>query len=298
MDMDPTLSTLFSPTGYSPHRLTRNTENTQSCPQMEVLRGRDGRDGRDGAKGEKGDSQTHGQKGEEGPVGPPGTQGAMGISGPQGPSGASGPEGAVGERGERGSPGLPGPQGEQGPQGPPTGGATYIRWGNSSCPNTHDTQLVYSGRAAGTHHDTRGGAANHLCLPGDPDYLQYNSGTQGYSPITGVEYRFYPAFSVTDHNVPCALCYVASRSVAVMIPAKTNCSSNWTLEYNGFLMSAANSHYRSMYECVDMNPESVPGLNSYSDPRALFYPVEAKCNGLSCPPYDAEKELTCVVCTR
>ena len=57
-------------------------------------------------------------------------------------------------------------------------------------------------------------------------------------------------------------------------------------------------HRRSMYECVDKNPESVPGLNSGSDPRALFYPVEAKCNGLSCPPYNAEKELTCAVCTR
>ena len=91
---------------------------------------------------------------------------------------------------------------------------------------------------------------------------------------------------------------MASRSVAVMIPAKTNCPTNWTLEYVGYIMSAGNSHYRSMYECVGMNPESVPGLNSTSNRRALFYPVEAKCNGLSCPPYDAEKELTCVVCTR
>ena len=215
IDKYTTHSTLFSPTGYSPHRHTRNTENTQSCPQMEVLRGRDGRDGRDGAKGEKGDSQTHGQKGEQGPVGPPGTQGAMGISGSQGPRG---------ERGEGGSPGLPGPQGEQGPQGPPTGGATYIRWGNSSCPSTQDTQLVYSGRAAGTHYETQGGAANHLCLPDDPDYLQYTSGTQGYSHITGVEYRFHPSPSVTDHNVPCAVCYVASRSVAVMFSYKNTLS--------------------------------------------------------------------------
>ena len=265
---------------------------------MEVLRGRDGRDGRDGAKGEKGDSQTCGQKGDQGPVGTPGPQGTMGISGSQGPRGVSGTQGEVGERGKHGFPGLPGPQGEQGPQGPPTGGATYICWGNSSCPTTQDTQLVYSGRAAGTHHATQGGAANHLCLPDDPDYLQYISGTQGHSHITGVEYRYLPSLSVTDHNVPCAVCYMASRSVAVMIPAKTHCPSNWTLEYNGYIMTEANSHYRSMYECVDKNPESIPGMNSASDPRALFYPVEAKCNGLSCPPYDAEKELTCVVCSR
>ena len=57
-------------------------------------------------------------------------------------------------------------------------------------------------------------------------------------------------------------------------------------------------HSRTMYECVDKDPESVPGLGSYSDPRGIFYLVEPYCNGLSCPPYDAEKELTCVVCTR
>ena len=108
----------------------------------------------------------------------------------------------------------------------------------------------------------------------------------------------FPSLSKYGHNVPCALCYVASRSVAVMIPAKTHCPSNWTLEYNGYIMTAANNHYRSMYQCVDKNPESIQGLNSASDPRALFYPVETKCNGLSCPPYDAVKELTCAVCTR
>ena len=53
-----------------------------------------------------------------------------------------------------------------------------------------------------------------------------------------------------------------------------------------------------MYDCVDKDPESVPGLNSGSNPRAYFQLVEPYCNGLSCPPYDAAKELTCAVCTR
>ena len=30
----------------------------------------------------------------------------------------------------------------------------------------------------------------------------------------------------------------------------------------------------------------------------LLYHVEASCNGLPCPPYVAEKELTCAVCTK
>ena len=53
-----------------------------------------------------------------------------------------------------------------------------------------------------------------------------------------------------------------------------------------------------MYECIDKSPESISGLNALSNPRALFYLVKPYCNGLSCPPYDAEKELTCAVCTR
>ena len=83
-----------------------------------------------------------------------------------------------------------------------------------------------------------------------------------------------------------------------MIPAKTVCPTNWTLEYIGYLMSEYHSSHRTMYECVDKEPESVEGLNSRSNPRALFDPVEPSCNGLSCSPYDDEKELTCVVCTR
>ena len=235
-------------------------------------------------------------------MGPPGPQGGKGISGTQGPPGISGPQGPVGETGLRGDPGLPGPQGEQGAQGPPTGGATYIRWGRTVCPSDQGTQLLYSGRAGGTRYDHKGGAANYLCMPDDPYHLQYQSGVQGKSYIAGVEYFFYslPSLSAVNyHNVPCALCYVPTRSVAVMIPAKTQCHANWTLEYIGYLMSEAYSFDgRAMYECVDKDPESVPGLNSESNPRAFFMLVEPYCNGVSCPPYDAEKELTCAVCTR
>ena len=55
----------------------------------------------------------------------------------------------------------------------------------------------------------------------------------------------------------------------------------------------------SWYLCLKIgkDPESVPGLNAASDPIVIFEHVEPYCNGLSCPPYDAEKELTCVVCT-
>jgi hypothetical protein len=81
-----------------------------------------------------------------------------------------------------------------------------------------------------------------------------------------------------------------------MIPAKTQCPTSWRKEYQGYLMSESQSHRRSMYECVDGNPETIRGSAGDSH-AAVFYHVEANCNGLPCGPYDPEKELTCVVCT-
>ena len=84
-----------------------------------------------------------------------------------------------------------------------------------------------------------------------------------------------------------------------MIPAKTRCPSTWTLEYSGYLMSSHRDsrHHRTMFECVDKNPDSIPG--SASDVNgAVFYHVEASCTGMPCPPYVREKELTCTVCTK
>ena len=51
------------------------------------------------------------------------------------------------------------------------------------------------------------------------------------------------------------------------------------------------------FECVDANPESVPGSASYTN-GGMFYNVEASCNRMPCPPYDPEKEPTCVVCSK
>ena len=45
----------------------------------------------------------------------------------------------------------------------------------------------------------------------------------------------------------------------VMLPAKTQCPSSWTLEYNGYLMTNHRYHNRGMFECMDGNPEAVPG---------------------------------------
>ena len=82
-----------------------------------------------------------------------------------------------------------------------------------------------------------------------------------------------------------------------MMPAKRECPDSWTKEYEGTLMSGHIGHRRTMYECVDKDAEAVPGTAANTD-GALFYHVEANCNGMPCGPYDPEKELTCVVCTK
>ena len=76
-----------------------------------------------------------------------------------------------------------------------------------------------------------------------------------------------------------------------------SCPSSWTREYFGYLMTDNKLYGKTVTTCVDKNPETVPGGASDIE-GALFYNIEAVCNGILCPPYDPEKELTCAVCTK
>ena len=115
-------------------------------------------------------------------------------------------------------------------------GVVYTRWGKTRCPNVSGTELVYAGRAGGTGYQHRGGAANYLCMPDNPDYLRYRPGVQGYSYVYGAEYQTIsgPLSAVDEHNVPCAVCYTPTRAAVMKIPAKTQCPLSWTLEYSGY----------------------------------------------------------------
>ena len=242
-------------------RETDDVEGTVA-PYIEILQGRDGRDGRDGEPG---------------------------------PRGLQGRDGKVGPQGEKGD------MGEQGPPGPSSGGVTYVRWGRTTCPNTTGTELVYAGRAAGTHFQQKGGTNDYLCLPEEPQYLAYKPGVQGYNPIHGAEYQtdnYQPLDHLHNHNVPCVVCHSTLRESVLMIPARMSCPDTWTLEYSGYLMTEYRGHGgRTSAECVDKDPETVPGEVANTN-GAMFHLIEATCNGLQCPPYNAEKELTCAVCTK
>ena len=180
-------------------------------------------------------------------------------------------------------------------------GTTYTRWGKVSCPSDNGTELLYAGKAGGAKYSTRGGGVEKLCLPDNPDYLPGTTGFARNALIYGAEYEFYsgsgPVTNVYNHIAPCAVCYVPNRATAVMIPAKTECPSSWTREYYGYLTSERDAYHRSSFTCVDVNPEFVPGT-SVNTEGALFYYTSSTCIGLNCPPYENNRILSCVVCTK
>jgi hypothetical protein len=180
---------------------------------------------------------------------------------------------------------------------------TYIRWGKNSCPDVTGTELVYVGRAGGSVYTNQGGGAEKLCLPLDPDYINVARSTSAsyFSTIYGAEYQTHngPLNSILDDNVPCAVCYASTRAAMIMIPAKTQCPSSWTREYYGYLMTEREHahHHRSSFDCVDVTPDVVPG-GTGDTIAALFQYVVATCNGLQCPPYQANRVVSCAVCTK
>ena len=148
-----------------------------SYSNVEILRGRDGRD-----------------------VEPDGLPGAQGPKGEPGPAG--GPPGPQGQPGARGA---TGPQEPVGSAGPRSGGVTYMRWGKSSCPNITGTELVYTGRAGGSFFSLKGGAANYLCMPLDPEYTLPDQGTTTMSTEQSMNHLFQELI-ITMFPVLCVLC--------------------------------------------------------------------------------------------
>ena len=180
-------------------------------------------------------------------------------------------------------------------------GVTYTRWGKSSCPSSTGAQLVYAGRTGGTNFNTRGGAAEKICLPEDPEYAAETSGISVpfYGIVQGAEYELFsgPNANVSNHNAPCAVCYVPTRAMTIMVPAKTSCPSSWTREYYGYLMTGYYGHYRSSYNCLDNSPDVVAGTEG-NEHISYFYYTITDCNGLPCPPYGNTHILSCAVCTK
>ena len=125
------------------------------------------------------------------------------------------------------------------------------------------------------------------------------SRTQDLGYMCGAEYQDTDRLVANSHNtdVPSVVCYVPTRNALYMIPAKYTCSSGWTRDYFGYLMSERYNHHQSQFSCVDhsLTPVtgSIPNHNAF-----LFYAVEGVCGSPPCPPYSRDKELSCAVCTK
>ena len=211
----------------------------------------------------------------------------------QGRDGRDGRDGPRGFRGCKGSKGTRGPRGYRGPR---SGGVTYVRWGRTTCPDAEGTEVVYKGRAAGTQHSDRGGTNDNLCLPEEPEYIDGAVGPS--ASIHGIEYKTAGDQGLfLNHNVPCVVCSCSRRVSVLMIPARVSCPATWTLEYSGYLMTSQKEDFRQSAACVDRDPETVPGEAADTD-GALFYHMQAACNGIECPPYNTGIGLTCAVCTK
>ena len=160
------------------------------------------------------------------------------------------------------------------------------------------------GIIGGEHFNNYGGGSQYLCLPRIPKYSKYQDGQQMAGYLYGTEYEVNQYNgnpfdrNLHDHDAPCAVCFVKSRGSMLMMPARNDCPSGWTIEYHGYLMTAHNSHRHSTeFICVDGNPDYVYGSKHGRD-GALLYPVEGVCGSLPCRPYVAGRELTCAVCTK
>ena len=218
------------------------------------------------------------------------------LRGRDGRDGVPGRDGVKGERGDKGEKGETGPVGQASPK---SGGVVYTRWGRKSCPT--GAELLYEGITGGSHYSHTGGGANYVCLPKVPQYMSTHVPNY-YSEMYGTEYEavnnIFPGKQ--NHNVPCAACYTSTKSVKLMIPARTSCPSSWTIEYKGYLMTeyyGVLTKNNKVYECVDENPESIDGSEGDTN-GALFYLTRTTCTGLPCPPYVNNRPITCVVCTK
>lgn len=198
---------------------------------------------------------------------------------------------------------------------PAYGGATFTRWGKTACPKS--TKLIYNGQMASPDLTAAGGGANYLCLGSDPSYHQDSPTKHASSYIGRVWYQVIRDHDtvnpLTYHSVPCTVCEANQRITKRMIPAQTRCpTSDWTLEYSGFLMTSATHgdpsgkstthYYRTSYVCVDTDFESFASKPNSGWHGSPLYLVQAECQRPgtlgSCPPYTAKKALACAVCTK
>ena len=222
-----------------------------------------------------------------------------GIPGRDGRDGRDGLQGPIGERGQKGDPGFAGQKGSKGDAG--LSGVTFVRWGRTMCPQ--GTSTVYTGVAAGTQYNTKGGTSDTLCLAGNPQYRSGDGSSSTAAQLSGVRNEVggntAPLNNRYHTYLPCVLCHTTTKSTSFMLPGRYTCPSGWNMEYSGYIMTeytASGRGGRRDTICVDQGAEAA-STKSSGNP-AMLYLMQVTCIGLDCPPFNSQKPLTCAVCSK
>ena len=169
--------------------------------------------------------------------------------------------------------------------------------GKLACPKT--SKEIYRGQVAASDHYTTGGGSNYMCLPDDPEYHPNSPNKVLSATIFRVFYDIEDDIdkvpNVQMQSVPCSVCESNQRLTQLMLPAKTRCpSSDWVLEYTGYLMAAPTQYTNAVLMKGEYYRTSYSGFGLY-----LTKADRVKGGKLgTCPPYDVNKAVACVVCTK
>ncbi|CAC5405234.1 unnamed protein product [Mytilus coruscus] len=175
---------------------------------------------------------------------------------------------------------------------------TVKRESLTNCIDTVDYTIKRESYTAGQYYNAPlGGPANTLCLPDNPE-IPTSSYTYHAIDLYGTEYEtnFFRNNS-QDEDMPCALCRNNGSSSSVMIPGRRTCYAGWNMEYTGILAAGSHGHSASNFICVDKDPEYIRSGKA-SDNGHLMYVVNVKCGSLPCPPYEENRQVYCVVCSK
>ncbi|VDI84112.1 Hypothetical predicted protein [Mytilus galloprovincialis] len=183
-------------------------------------------------------------------------------------------------------------------------GVTYIRWGKTKCDGSN-TETIYSGQVGGGHQTHSGASVNYICLPNNPDVAHPLKSHDHYGYLYEAEFEVFDfnqpqgiRSGIGQHEVACSACLTKGKLSSILIPGKKTCYNGWTKEYEGILMSGYHGHaVASEFVCVDRDTEAIAGGSKNENGR-LFYPVKTRCGSLKCPPYAADTEVLCFVCSK
>ena len=175
--------------------------------------------------------------------------------------------------------------------------SVFTNWGRKSCPDP--TEQLYKGYAAASYYGHQGSGANMVCLTAQPRYHQYNDGDHNGALLYGVVYALnLPSYGhISSHRVPCSVCLTHTAST-LMVPGRSDCPSDWTAQYSGYLVAAYYSHNSKLnWECLNGNSES----GGSSSSNTYLYQTEIECGSIKCrnqeDRYVQDRELTCALCS-